>query len=122
MIRTARRLALTWSLAAVALAAAPADPWVRIRSANFELFTTAGEGAGRDLVLHFEQVRGFFLDVFGLKSTDRKPVRIIAFHSEKEFVPYSPSKAATAFFDSGSEHDYIVMSSADSEHYHVATH
>jgi tetratricopeptide (TPR) repeat protein len=122
MIRTARRLALTWSFAAVAFAAAPGDPWVRIRSANFELFTTASERAGRDLIRHFEQVRGFFLDVFGLKSTDRKAVRIIAFHSEKEFAPYRPSEAATAFFTSGSEHDYIVMSSADAEHYGVAAH
>ena len=117
------RMAVTWSLAAAAaFAAAPADPWVRIRSANFELFTTASERAGRDLVRHFEQVRGFFLQIFGMKSGDRRPVRIVAFHSEKEFAPYRPSEAATAFFHSGSEHDYIVMSSADAEHYGVATH
>ena len=126
MIRAARRLALTWSLlSAVALAvafASPADPWLRIRSANFELFTTAGERSGRDLLRHFEQVRGFFLQVFGLRETDAKPVRIVAFHSEKEFQPYRPSEAATAFFHAGSEHDYIVMSNTDPEHYQVATH
>src|SRR5271165_1130158 len=93
MIRAARRLALTWSvLPFLAFAAAPADPWLRIQSANFELFTTAGERAGRDLVRHFEQVRGFFLGVFGVKSGDRRPVRIVAFHSEKEFAPYRPSE------------------------------
>jgi tetratricopeptide (TPR) repeat protein len=126
MIRTARRMALIWSLTAVASAAAP-DPglrtqWLRIRSANFELFTTAGERAGRDLVRHFEQVRGFFLQVFGLKSAEGKPVRIVAFHSEKEFQPYRPSEVATAFHQDGSEHDYIVMSKADAEQYRVATH
>src|SRR5271165_2051294 len=123
MIRAARRLALTSSLlAAAALAAAPADPWLRIQSTNFELFTTAGERAGRDLVRHFEQVRAFFLQVFGAKSTNGKPVRIIAFHSEKEFQPYRPNEAATAFFHDGGEHDYIVMQGAASEHYGVATH
>jgi tetratricopeptide (TPR) repeat protein len=122
MIRTARLPALIWSLLAAAASAAPADPWVRIRSANFELFTTAGERAGRDLVRHFEQVRSFFLEAFGLKSTDQKPVCIIAFHGEKEFQPYRPSEAATAFYHGGSEHDYIVMSSADFEHYRMATH
>ena len=101
---------------------APADPWLRIRSANFELFTTGGERAGRDLVRHFEQVRSFFLQVFGMKSTDGKPVRIVAFHSAKEFQPYRPSEAATAFFHPASEHDYILMSSASSGHYQVATH
>jgi tetratricopeptide (TPR) repeat protein len=123
MIRAASRLVLMWSLlAAAAWAALPADPWLRIRSAHFELFTTASELAGRDLVRHFEQVRGFFLQVFGLQSGDEKPVRIVAFHSDKEFQPYRPSEAATAFYHKGNEHNYIVMSSADSEHYPVATH
>ncbi|HUB81583.1 MAG TPA: hypothetical protein VMB03_22440 [Bryobacteraceae bacterium] len=122
MNRTARRLALTWSLSTALACAAPADPWVRIRSAHFELFTTASERAGRDLIHHFEQVRGFFLDAFGLKSVDQKPVWIIAFHGEKEFRPYRPSEAATAFYHGGSEHDFIVMSNPDWEHYQVATH
>jgi tetratricopeptide (TPR) repeat protein len=122
MIRTARRLALTWSLLSAVAIAAPADAWLRIRTADFELFTTAGERAGRDLVRHFEQVRSFFLQIFGLQATDGKPVRIIAFHSDKEFQPYRPSEAATAFYRAGSEHDYIVMSSTDAEHYQVATH
>jgi len=123
MIRAACRLALSWSLfAALACSAAPADPWLRIRSGNFEFFTTAGERSGRNMVRHFEQVRGYFHQIFGLKSAEAKPVRIIAFRNEKEFQPYRPSEAATAFYNPGSLHDYIVMSSADSEHYEVATH
>ena len=36
MSRTARRVALIWSLsAAAAFAAAPTDPWLRVRSAHF---------------------------------------------------------------------------------------
>jgi tetratricopeptide (TPR) repeat protein len=130
MIRPARKrdrccmsrlLVLTWSLfAAMVCATAPADPWLRIRSAHFELFTTGGDRAGRDMVRHFEQVRSFFAQVFGFKSADDKPVRIVAFHSAKEFQPYRPSEAATAFYHSGSEHDYIVMSST--EYFAVATH
>jgi tetratricopeptide (TPR) repeat protein len=116
-----RLLVLTWSLfAAMVCAAAPADPWLQIRSAHFELFTTGGERAGRDMVRHFEQVRDFFVQVFGFKSADDKPVRIVAFHSDKEFLPYRPSEAATAFYHNGSEHDYIVMSST--EYFAVATH
>jgi tetratricopeptide (TPR) repeat protein len=123
MNRAARRLAIAWALLpAVALAAAHGDPWLRIQSAHFELFTDAGERAGRDLVRHFEQVRGFFLLVFGLQSSNGKPVRTVAFRNEKEFQPYRPSEAASAFYHAGSEHDYIVMSSTDAEHYQVATH
>jgi hypothetical protein len=122
MKRGARRLPMLFLWLAGVTWAAPADPWLRIQSANFELFTTSGERAGRELVQHFEQVRGFFLQVFGLKSGARKPVRIVAFHSEKEFQPYRPNEVATAFFHPGSEHDYILMSSADPDHYQVATH
>ena len=123
MIRAARLLALSWSLfAAASVTAAPSDPWLRIRSTNFEFFTTANERTGRNMVRHFEQVRSYFQQIFGLKSGDAKPVRIIAFRNEKEFQPYRPSEAATAFYNSGTQHDYIVMSSADSEHYEIATH
>lgn len=107
---------------AAALPAAPADPWLRIQSANFELLTTAGERDGRELVRHFEQVRAFFLQVFGVQSGNEKAVRIVAFHSEKEFRPYRPSAVATAFFHDGSRHDYIVMSGTGAEHYQEATH
>jgi len=119
-----RRLPLMvfcFSAAATAFAA-PADPWLRIQSSNFELFTTGNERAGRELVRHFEQVRAFFLQVFGVKSANGKPARIVAFHSEKEFRPYRPNEVATAFYHPGSEHDYILMSSSDSGHYQVATH
>src|SRR5262245_57984450 len=102
--------------------AAPHDPWLKITSANFELYTTSSERAGRDLARHFEQVRSFFLQAFGSTHPNPKPIRIIAFRNEKEYEPYRPNEFATAFFQPGDTHDFIVMSSASSEHYHVAVH
>ena len=37
-----------------------AEQWLKIKSSNFELFTTAGEKKGREAILYFEQVRGLF--------------------------------------------------------------
>ena len=102
--------------------AQPKDPWVHLTSRNFELFTTAGERSGRDLILHFEQVRSFFTQAFGSRLAAAKPARIIAFHSEKEYRPYRPSDTATAFYQAGAEHDFIVMESAAREQYEVAVH
>jgi tetratricopeptide (TPR) repeat protein len=102
--------------------AAPHDPWLKITSANFELYTTSSERAGRDLARHFEQVRSFFLEAFGTTLPNSKPIRIIAFRNEKEYEPYRPNEFATAFFQPGDTHDFIVMSSASSDHYHVAVH
>jgi tetratricopeptide (TPR) repeat protein len=109
-------------LAALCAPAADHDPWLKITSANFELYTTAGERAGRDLIRHFEQVRSFFMQGFGTGLPEAKPVRIVAFHNEKEYQPYRPNEFATAFFQPGDAHDFIIMSNASSEHYHVAVH
>ena len=49
-----------------------------------------------------------------------RPARIIAFRNEKEYQPYRPNEFATAFYQPGAVHDFIVMSSASSEHYPVA--
>jgi hypothetical protein len=74
-----RRLAMV--LAAAAFFAAPAgqDPWIKLTSANFELYTTAGEGAGRTPIRHFEQVRSFFGQAFGESRPNAKPACIIVF-------------------------------------------
>ncbi|HEY1342182.1 MAG TPA: hypothetical protein VGF59_31960 [Bryobacteraceae bacterium] len=116
--------ALCIALAAVPAAApAPAsDPWLRIKSANFELFTTAGERSGRDLVRHFEQVRSFFVQVFGTDVSAARPARIIAFRSDKEYEPYRPNEFASAFYHPGTDHDVIVMRGASTENYPVAVH
>jgi tetratricopeptide (TPR) repeat protein len=98
------------------------DPWLKITSANFELYTTAGERPGRDLIKHFEQVRSFFTQAFGAHLASARPARIIAFRNEKEYLPYRPSEFASAFYQPGAAHDFIVMSGASSEHYPVAIH
>jgi len=117
-----RRVALAFLAIAVCLPAATHDPWLKITSANFELYTTANERDGRDLIRHFEQVRSFFLQAFGSRLRASRPARIIAFRNEKEYRPYRPNEFATAFFQPGAFHDLIVISSAASERYPVAVH
>lgn len=118
----ARRLAM--ALIAAAFCAAPAgqDPWIKLTSANFELYTTAGEGAGRLLIRHFEQVRSFFGQAFGESRPNAKPACIIAFGHAKEFEPYRFNEFATAFFHSAPSHDFIVMSGSSIEHDRVVVH
>ena len=106
--------------AATALAAATADPWLRVKSDNFELFTTAGERGGRDLVRHLEQTRGFFLEAFGLAAA--RPVQVIAFGSEEEYRRYRPSPLASGFALSGPDHGFIVLQGWSSQVYPAAAH
>jgi len=96
--------------------------WLKIKSPNFELFTSAGERNGREVARHFEQVRSFFMEAMGLGPKSGPPVRIVVFRSDKEFAPYAPNEFASAYYLGGEDRDYIVMKSASSEYFHVAVH
>jgi tetratricopeptide (TPR) repeat protein len=96
--------------------------WLKIKSSNFELFTTAGERSGRDVARHFEQVRAFFLEAMGIGSKSGPPVRIVVFRADQEFAPYAPNEFASAYYLGAQDRDYIVMKSASSERFPVAVH
>ena len=72
-------------LAAVAFLGVPKcafaeERWLKLTSANFELFTTEKEKAAKEALLYFEQVRSFFLQ---------------ATHSTEELLfPYESSPSA----------------------------
>jgi tetratricopeptide (TPR) repeat protein len=102
--------------------AADKDPWIKVTSTNFELFTTAGERAGRDLIKHFEQVHSFFIKGFGMGIDPSRKARVILFRNEKEYDPYRPSESAAAFFHPGEHRDFIVMNNSIDNARPVAVH
>ena len=104
------------------LHAADKDPWVRVSSPHFDLFTTAGERAGRDLIKHFEQVHSFFQQRFGTGIETTRKARVILFRSDKEYEPYRPNEFASAFYHPGEYHDVIVMNNTTENARPVAVH
>ncbi|HVW83446.1 MAG TPA: tetratricopeptide repeat protein, partial [Bryobacteraceae bacterium] len=98
------------------------EPWFRLASPGFELYTDSGEKAGREALVHFEQVRGFFLKASPVPLADQFPVRIVAFNSKEDLRPYAPSSIAAAYFTSSRKRDYIVMQDATAESYGIGTH
>lgn len=54
--------------------------------------------------------------------TTRLPVTIVVFRNAKEFKPYAPNAAASAFFVGDEARDFIVMSGVGEEHYPTAVH
>jgi tetratricopeptide (TPR) repeat protein len=102
--------------------AAAAEQWLRLKSPNFELLTTAGEKRAREAILHFEQVRGMFEKINGKPTAVTTPVRIIAFNSDKEFKPYATKEFSAAYYLGTRDRDYIVMRGVAPEFYQAATH
>lgn len=99
-----------------------ADPWVKLSTPHFTLYTTAGEKKGREAILYFEQVRNFFMQASPLKNARELPVRIVAFKSLKEYQPYRINEFATAFYSRDEIRDYIVMDEITPAQYPVAIH
>lgn len=69
-----------------------ADPeWVQVKSPNFTVLTDAGEKRGREVALHFEQMRAVFGVLFAkAKVSSPQPLLILAFRSTKEMQSVSP--------------------------------
>jgi tetratricopeptide (TPR) repeat protein len=102
--------------------AAAAEPeWIRIQSPHFELFTTVGEGRGRDAIVYFERLRNFFITATNSKLPQRR-VTLIAFNSPKEFEPYRRNEFSEAFYLGGHSRDYIVMGRINDQVRRIAAH
>ena len=102
--------------------AAAAAQWIKLTSNNFELYTSAGEKKGREAILYFEQVRNFFMRALKGKDTrSPEPVRIVAFSSEKEYLPYRMNEFA-AYYASDGTRDTIVMGNIGPDCYPTAVH
>src|SRR5579883_3560095 len=89
--------------------------WTRMKSPNFEMYTTAGERSAKDTLRYFEQVHSFFSQAIPSWNDTAPRVRIVAFNSEKEYEPYRPTDFAIAFYHQTVSHDYIVMSHTGAE-------
>lgn len=93
--------------------------WVRVATANFELYTTADEGAGRGLILQLERLRALLEPVlrWRVEATDEveRPICIIAFGSHDEFQPYAPISRSIGFFLPGKQRDFVVLDGTHAE-------
>lgn len=88
------------------------EKWIRLRTANFEIYTPLSEKKARETVLYFEQLREFFEGYWGTKVAPGTPVRIVLFGNEKQFEPYRPHKMAAGYFQHGIDRDWIAINGA----------
>jgi hypothetical protein len=96
--------------------------WIHMESANFQVYSGAGERDTRDTLRYFERVRDFFLQANNHAPEKPVPVYVVIFGSEKEYAPYRINQFATAYYRSGADRDYIVMSRPGEATAQIATH
>ncbi|MGO9402907.1 MAG: tetratricopeptide repeat protein [Terriglobales bacterium] len=92
------------------------DPqWVEVKSPNFSVITDAGDKRGRDVALHFEQMRS----VFGTLMTKAHvnlsvPLQIVAFRNSKEIRQVAPvfngkPTEMAGLFQGGDDRSFIML-------------
>ena len=106
---------ITLTLLVAGVAQGADSKWVRLRSANFELLTSAGERAGRRTIRQFERIRATFRQAMQWEVSNPVPVQIVLFKSKRDYLPYRPNEGAAAYFQSGPEVDRIVMVAGSEE-------
>jgi hypothetical protein len=101
-----------------------AEPkWIHAASADFEIFSSAGEADTRRVLQHFERVRSFFEQALGPRVKQQaEPVRIVIFGSKKEFDLYRPNDFSTAFYTQIGGRDYIVLGGVGEDVFPTAVH
>jgi TonB family protein len=82
--------------------------WIRIRSAHFEVNTSAGERKARELIEHFERAYSVFATFTGAMS-NQPPTKIVAFASHAEYEPYQITEFAVGYYHQTPDADYIVL-------------
>jgi Flp pilus assembly protein TadD len=121
-----------FALACLALWSQPSfagDPqWVEIRSPNFSVITDAGGKRGRDVALHFEQMRS----VFGTLMTKAHlnlpaPLQIVAFRNSKEMRAMSPvfngkPTEDAGLFQPGDDRSFIMLDMSTENPWSIVFH
>jgi tetratricopeptide (TPR) repeat protein len=92
------------------------DPqWVEVRSPNFSVITDAGDKRGRDVALHFEQMRSVFGTLMTKANVNLSvPLQIVAFRNTKEMRQMAPifngkPTELAGFFQSGEDRSFILL-------------
>ena len=105
-----------------------AQTWIEIHSPHFTVATDAGDKRGRDVALHFEQMRAVFGQmILKDKVNISVPLEIIAFRTSKGFRQYSPifqgkPVQLDGFFQKAEDHNYIALDLSGTQKWETVFH
>ncbi len=108
-------LALGWLLLWPGRSFAGDPQWVEVRSPNFSVVTDAGDKRGRDVALHFEQMRSVFGGLMAKAHVNLSvPLQIVAFRNTKEIRQVAPvfngkPVEVAGLFQSGEDRSFIML-------------
>lgn len=89
--------------------------WLEVHSPNFSVITDAGEKRGRDVALHFEQMRSVFGTLMTKAQVNQSiPLQIVAFRNSREIRQMAPvfngkPVEVAGLFQAGEDRCFIML-------------
>jgi tetratricopeptide (TPR) repeat protein len=107
-------LLLSWFVLGPRASFAGDPQWIEVRSPNFSVITDAGEKRGRDVALHFEQMRSAFGALMKANVNLSVPLQIVAFRNTKEMRQVAPiwngkPTELAGLFQGGTDRSFIML-------------
>src|SRR5688572_30441908 len=96
--------------------------WVRLEAPGIEVLSNAGTGSARETLHQFAQISQVSESQTQRLITESFPVRVYVFRSAEEFRPFKVSDAASGYYHSGHERDYIALHASGSDTRRIAYH
>jgi tetratricopeptide (TPR) repeat protein len=102
--------------------------WIEVRSPNFSVVTDTGEKRGRDVALHFEQMRAVFGTLMAKAKVNLPvPLQIVAFRNTKEIRQVAPlwrgkPTAVAGLFQGGEDRCFIMLDMSVEDPWEVVFH
>jgi tetratricopeptide (TPR) repeat protein len=104
------------------LSSSNAAPWVRVSEGNLAVYTQ-GDPAQSSLLLHsFAQLRNALAQASPFRVDQSANLKIIAFHSEREFNRYRLSAGSCAYYQQTHRSEYIVLQDLNPAHHELFSH
>src|SRR5580693_8070313 len=120
---------LLFAVSASVSSAFAAEPhWIRVASSHFLVLTDGDEKQGREVAVHFEQMRAVFGQLLARSRVNLPlPIDIIALKSDEEYANAAPSPQGKPIFEAafsipGDDREFFVLDLTEADNWRAISH
>ena len=121
-------LSLLTALSLVSSVFAAEPHWIRVASSHFLVLTNGDERQGREVAVHFEQMRAVFGQLLARSRVNLPlPIDIIALKSDEEYANAAPSPQGKPIFEAafsipGDDREFFVLDLTEADNWRAISH
>ena len=101
-----------------AISPAPAPPpekWLHVKSEHFDMLSCSSARKSRELLIHLEQFRAAFFDLFNLGRVHQEKLTVVLFDNARQYFTYHPHMNCSGFFTRTPLENFMVLSTENPE-------